>query len=172
MKKYAQALGEILYRRGVLSKDDSLSLVQDFKGTEQAQLNYFLLDEGLVTKEELLQALSEYYKVPFFDVRGFQFNHDLLSLFPQDFLIHNAIVPIEFDGNILTVVAGDPNQLDLREEIQQYTSYYIEFRVGIVRDIIDEARAYYENPPDELEIEEDNDGDDELETTDDIVDLY
>lgn len=169
MKKYVQALGDILLKMGALDKDNADAIKKDFKGSEQAQLNYFLLDEGLVTKEELLRALSEYYQVPYFDVRGYQFNHDLLSLFPQDFLIRNAIIPVEFDGNILTVVTGAPDQTGLREKLRQYTTHHIEFRIGIVRDIIDEARAYYELPPDEVGVEEE--AEDE-ESTEDIVDLY
>jgi len=170
MKKYTQALGEILYKLGALDKKNARALVHDFKGSEQSQLNYFLLDEGLVAKEELLRALSEYYQVPYFDVRGFQFNHDLLEFFPQDFLIRNAIVPIEFDGNILTVVTGHPDQPGLREKIRQYTTHHIEFRVGIVRDIIDEARAYYEEPPVDVGVDEEE----EIEegSSEDIVDIF
>jgi len=169
MKAYAQALGEILCKLGVIQKKDVQALVRDFKGTEQSQLNYFLLDEGLVTKEELLRALSDYYQVPYFDVRGFQFNHDLLGLFPPDFLLRNAIIPIEFDGNILTVVTGHPEQPGLRDKIRKYTKHHIEFRVGIVRDILDEARAYYENPPSDLGIEEEEEDE---ESTEDVVDIY
>ena len=70
MKRYAEVLGEILHRHGVLTKEDMQSLKRDFKESDPSQLNYFLLDEGLAIKEELLSALSEYYEVPFFDVRG------------------------------------------------------------------------------------------------------
>ncbi|HBR70848.1 TPA: hypothetical protein DIC20_02490 [Candidatus Dependentiae bacterium] len=170
MREYVQALSDILLKMGALDKDNADAIKKDFKGSEQVQLNYFLLDEGLVTKEELLRALSEYYEVPYFDVRGYQFNHDLLSLFPQDFLIRNAVIPVEFDGNILTVVAGGPDQTGLREKLRKYTTHHIEFRVGIVRDIIDEARAYYELPPDEMDVEREDE--EEEESTEDIVDLY
>jgi len=170
VKRYAEVLGEILHRHGVLTKEDMQSLKRDFKGGDPSQLNYFLLDEGLAIKEELLSALSEYYEVPFFDVRGYQFNHELLELFPQEFLINNAVIPIEFDGAILTMVTGNPADPDLTEKIQQFTQHHIEFRVGITRDIVDEARAYYESPPDELDIEkEEEEGE---ESTEDLVDLY
>lgn len=149
-------------------KNDVQALKEDFVGVEQAQLNYFLLDEGLVAKEDLLKALSKYYQVPYFDVRGYQFNHDLMELFPQDFLIRNSVVPILFDGNILTVVAGEPDEESLRENLRQYTNHHIEFRVGITRDIIDEARAYYEKPPGDIEVEEEEE---EAEEESDIVDL-
>ena len=58
MKQYVQALAKILQAHKALSAQDAKSLMQDFKGNDPAQLHYFLLDEGLVSKEELLRALS------------------------------------------------------------------------------------------------------------------
>lgn len=167
MKKYAAALGEILYKQKALKKEDQQALMRDFTEGDPAQLNYFLLDEALVSKQDLLRALSEYYQAPYFDVRGYQFNHELLALFPQQVLVQYAILPIEFDGNILTVVAGQPDRPGLREILRQYTTYHIEFRVGITRDIVDEIRAYYEDPPTEAEIEREEDEHDDS----DIVDV-
>jgi len=170
VKGYAESISEILCHHGVLSKNDVQSLKRDFKDSDPAQLNYFLLDEGLANKEELLLALSEYYEIPFFDVRGYQFTHELLELFPQNFLVSNAIIPIEFDGGLLTVVAGNPDAPDLMEKIQNFTQHHIEFRVGITRDIVDEARAYYEDPPKEFDTQ---DIEEEVEeSTEDVVDLY
>lgn len=168
MKKYAPALADILYRQKVLSQKDAQALAKDFVKGDPAQLNYFLLDEGLVAKHDLFKALAQYYQVPFFDVRGYQFNHDLLALFPQDLLVRNAMAPIEFDGNILTVVTGQPDMEGLREMLREHVAYHIEFRVGITRDIVDEIRAYYETPPNAEEIEQEEDEDDST----DIVDVF
>ena len=170
MRKYVKSVGDILCRRGVLTRADVDALKRDFTAGDPAQLNYFLLDEGLVSKQELLLALSEHYQMPSFDARGYQFDHELLELFPKEFLIAHAVLPIEFDGAILTVVVGNPNDTGLIEQIQQYTQHHIELRVGITRDIVDEARAYYEKPPQEFdsgEIEEE-----EEESTEDIVDVF
>jgi type IV pilus assembly protein PilB len=169
MKEYVKALSDILCRDGVLSKHDARALVQDFRGTDKEQLNYFLVDEGLVSQQELLRALGEYYQLPYFDVRGYQFNHDLLALFPQDFLVRNAIIPIQFDENILTVAVGDPEREDLRSNLRNYMVHHIEFNVGIVRDIVDEIRAYYEEPPSETGADEE---DIEEESTEDILDMF
>lgn len=170
MKDYAESIGTILCRHGALTNDDVAALKRDFKQSDPAQLNYFLLDEGLVSKEELLAALSTYYGVPFFDARGYQFNHDLLELFPQNFLVSNAVLPIEFDGAILTVVVGDPTMPAIIEKMQHFTQHVIELRVGITRDIVDEIRAYYESPPKELDIEEAEE--EAEESTEDVTDLY
>jgi len=167
MEKYAAALGEILYRQKALSKEDQQALVRDFTEGDPAQLNYFLLDEALVSKQALLSALAEYYQIPYFDVRGYQFNHELLALFPQQVLVQYAVLPIEFDDNILTVVAGQADLAGLREILRQYTTHHIEFRAGITRDIVDEIRAYYEDPPNEAEIDREEDEHDDS----DIVDV-
>ena len=167
MKKFAPKLAEILRRNNVLGTVEAEALVRDFTTGDPAQLTYFLLDEALVTKEDLLRALAEYYQVPYFDVRGYQFNHDILALFPQDVLVRNAIIPIEFDNAILTVVAGQPDLPKLREVLKPFTTDHIEFRVGITRDIVDEVRAYYETPPTAEEIDQEEDEDD----SSDIVDI-
>lgn len=167
MKQYAAALGEILYKQGAISKADEQALIRDFTEGDPAQLNYFLLDEALVSKEDLFRALMQHYTIPYFDVRGYQFNHELLALFPQQVLVQYAVLPIEFDGAILTVVAGQPDKPGLREILRQYTTSHIEFRVGITRDIVDEIRAYYEDPPNEAEIEREED----VHEDSDIVDV-
>lgn len=137
------------HRDEVLSSVESLNL---------ADAELFLLNQ--VSKPELLEALAQVYQVPYFDVRGYQFNHDLLTLFPQEFLLKWMVIPIELEQDIMTVVAGDPSKDGLLQAFDDYTDYTVEFRVGIIRHIIDEARAYYELPPqDEMLVDENSDFD-------------
>jgi hypothetical protein len=170
VQKYVESIGDILCRHGVLTKKDVDALKRDFTEGDPTQLDYFLLDEGLASKEELLAALSEHYQIPSFDVRGYQFNHDLLELFPREFLVSHAVMPIDFDGALLTVVVGNPNESGLIEQMQEFTQHHIELHVGITRDIVDEIRAYYEAPPREFDAQEEEE--EEEESTEDIVDVF
>ena len=75
----------------------------------QDEFDNFLLQEGLVAKENLLKALSEYYQVPPFDVIGHFFDHDLVIEFPTRFFMRNEIIPLqEINDNMLYVVAANP----------------------------------------------------------------
>ncbi|MBT4856516.1 hypothetical protein HOM50_00525 [bacterium] len=168
---FVEKLSDILLRMKAITPEAAKSLSDDFKVSPKARFDYFLLEEGIVEKEDLLRALSEYYGVPYFDADGYFFNRDLLILFPQDLLERLVFLPIEFDGNIMTVVASEPDLENLRQEIGEYVSYVVEFRVGLRRDIINSIREYYEKSARELEEEESEEESGNTPNDDDSVDF-
>ncbi|MEX2438162.1 MAG: hypothetical protein WD449_02820 [Candidatus Babeliales bacterium] len=171
-ENFAQKLSKILVNNGAIAAKEGLELEEAFEDSDQVQFEDFLLEQGLIEKEDLLKALSDYYEVPFLDAEGYFFDHDLLVKFPQDFLVRNGIIPVEVDENTLVVLANDPAQDGLEEAIREFVSYDIEFWVELRQPIIDAVRDYYqvsitEEPQDmtvrEEEIEE--------ESEEDIVDI-
>lgn len=147
MKKqesFVEALSNILRKQNVLTPDSANAVKKAFKDGSKASFDTFLLGEGLVSRSALLNALSEYYHVPAFDVVGYFFDHDMLRKFPKDFLVRNLIIPLEQDQNMLTVVAGDPNDPELLPKIGKIVSYDIQFLVGLDQDIIDAIEEFYD----------------------------
>ena len=55
-----------LSKNEVISSQEAHELQKILKGRSKENFDDFLLTEGLVSKEDLLQALSEYYDVPSF----------------------------------------------------------------------------------------------------------
>jgi hypothetical protein len=170
-RDFVQELTSILIKHKAITQQESEDLVHDFKVSPKSRFDYFLLEEGLVEKDDLLRALSEYYGVPYFDVEGFFFNHDLLNFFPLDFLERKIFIPIELEGNIITVVASDPDDDELRQEIGEYVPQVVEFRVGLRRDIINAIREFYDKSERALEQEEQEKAEDEKEFGLDDVEL-
>lgn len=133
-----------LTRRQVITDEMARDLVHQFDGAEQERFDDFLLQEGIVSKEDLLPALSQVYQVPSTDVEGYFFQTHLLQMFPQDLLMRNGIIPMEQDENILIVVAADPSDPELLARIGEHVSYDIEFFVGIYTDILEAIEEYYD----------------------------
>lgn len=146
-KTFEEKLCAILVKSNVISQEDAQALQKDFEDRSKETFDDFLLDEGFVQKEELLQALSHYYKVPAFDVVGHFFNRDLLLLFPDDFLIRHAVIPLERDEDIFVFVVSEPDNEAMAEELMEYISDEIQFNVGIRRDIVDAVEEYYDESP-------------------------
>jgi len=144
----------ILAERGVLKRDDADALKQEFANHESQNFEDFLLEEGLVEKEDLLQALQEYYGVRAIDVLGEMFDHDLLIMFPKDVLLRNYCLPYYRDENILFVITNDPNNDELVEILQKYVSYDIEFFVGIPMHIDMMTKDFYQDAPFATDFEE------------------
>lgn len=143
-KSFVDKLSDVLVRMKIISQVEADSMKKDFEDTSKESFDNFLLSQDLVSKEDLLHALSEYYQLPAFDVVGYFFDHDLLLNFSKDFLLENAIIPVELDGEMLLLVASDPTLPGLRDKIAEYSSYEAEFNIGLKQDILDSIQEYYD----------------------------
>ena len=141
---FAKKLTHILLRNKVISEKEANNLQQLFKESSKENFDDFLLEEGLVSKEDLLNALSQLYKVPAVDVTGYFFQTFLLHKFPKDILHRYAFIPMEADDDIMSVVASEPDDPGLMLLIGGFVPDDVVFYVGIRRDITDAFSEYYD----------------------------
>lgn len=159
---FVERFAKILADQGSITQSDAESLIKDFKTRSKEAVVYFLIDEGLVPKNQVLKALSRYFNLPSFDASGYLFDHSLVHSFPTDFLTSNGIIPLSLEQDILTVVASQPDQAGLEARIGEYSDAAVEFAVGIKRDIWDAIQEFSDesltlegqNMTDELDEEE------------------
>jgi len=154
-KTFAEKLSLILEKNKIITHDESIAMQKAFHDSEKEQFDDFLIEEGLVEESELLRALSEYYKVPAFDVLGYFFDRNLLVKFPKGFLLREAIVPLQVENDILSVVASNPDKDGLESSIRDFVSYDIVFMVGLKRDICDAVKEFFDQSPTEVQQDED-----------------
>lgn len=160
---FEEKLCHILIKNRALASDEAETLLQEFKKQPKETFDAFLLSEEMVEKRDLLQALSEYYEVPSFDIAGYMVDHELLHEFPQDILVRYGIIPLERDGDILIMIASNPNNEESVSELSEYVTNDIQFYVGIRADIIESIVEYYQESPfttrdDDVDYEEDEGG--------------
>ena len=165
---FEEKLCHILIKNRALASDEADTLLQEFKKQPKETFDAFLLSEDMVEKDDLLKALSEYYEVPSFDIIGHLCDHELLHEFPQDVLVRYGVLPLERDGDILIMVASNPNNEESITELSEYVTSDIKFYVGIRSDIVESILEYYEDSPFTTR---DDDGDYEDEEENDLYDL-
>lgn len=134
-KSFVEAFSNILIQQHLLQKQDTHLLAQEFTNRDDVTYEEFLLEEGLVEKEDLLKAMSQYYGVPAVDVLGEFFEHYLIHLFPKDVMLRWGFIPHYRDNDTLFVIAANPTHPDLPWIINQYIFHDISFRVGFLSDI-------------------------------------
>lgn len=168
---FVQRLTTSLLANQAITQKEADALVTMFHDRAKGKIDNFLLDEGMVEREELLKALSDVYQVPNFDVQGYFFEHDLLATFPKDILISKGIIPLSIDEDVLIIVASNPEDPELLDVIGHSVSYDIQFNVGIRRDIVDAIEEYYNQSiilDDMEEFEDDYDDEDDMDEDDDM----
>ncbi len=150
---FVDALCTVLEKQGALKHEDAVNLKKRYVERAEARFEYFLLDEGIVTKDDVLNALAVVFNVPAVDVAGYFFEHYLVTLFPKDVMLRNGFIPYEREGEVLIIVASDPANAELLSIIGQYVSYDITFFVGLARDIDDMVKEFYDKPLFEIELD-------------------
>lgn len=151
---FVPRFAEALVKNNIMQEAEAESFVQEFYDRAKGNVVSFLLEEGLVEKEDVLTALGSVFNVPSFDVRGHFFNHQWLLSFPKDFLMQKAIIPLEVDEDIMTVVMSNPEDEDSIDELESYVSNNINVYVGIQEDIRDAIEEYYDEDVITAETEE------------------
>lgn len=147
MKKkeaFAAELADVLIEYHGMTVKAAEGIKRSFGESDTEAFDDFLLEEGLIEKEDLLDALSRYYKVPSFDVDGYFFQTMLLHEFPKDFLLRHEMIPLEVDEDILVMVTANPLKDGLMHAIGDFVSYDVTFYVGITRDICDAVKEFYD----------------------------
>jgi len=152
---FVEELSKILVARGTITQEESEAIQKAFSESEIDQFDDFLIEEGLVGHEQLLEALSEYFQVPSFDVVGYFFERHLLRMFSKQMLTRNKIIPLEVDENMMIVIASNPDDPELLAEIGENVSYDIRFYVGIGQDIIDAVQEFYDRADTEISSDQD-----------------
>jgi hypothetical protein len=146
---------EILVQLKFITAEDAIKLLVAYNESDVDQLDEFLLSEGIVEQDDLLEALSEYYQVPSFDVVGYFFERHLLRMFPKDMLLRSEIIPLQVDENMMIMIAARPDDADLLFEIGENVSYDIRFYVGVGNDICDAVEEFYDKADTEDDYNED-----------------
>jgi hypothetical protein len=137
---FLQTLVELKY----ITAQDAEKLLAVYHESDVDQFDEFLMSEGIIEQDQLLEALSQYYQVPSFDVVGYFFENHFLRMFPKDMLLRNEIIPLQVDENMMIVIAANPDNQELLFEIGECVSYDIRLYVGIARDICDAVKEYYD----------------------------
>jgi len=148
---FVTKLCSILAKQKVFSDKNARELATLFKKSQKENFDNFLLEDGFVSKEQLLDALSMYFQTPAFDVSGYFFNHELVIIFPKDELHRYACIPLWLEEDILTVVASEPNNPAVRDFINEYVDFGIELYVGIRLDITNAITEFYDRAVTEVD---------------------
>ena len=171
-KSFVDRFAEALVKNNFMKEAEAESLIQEFHGRAKGNIVSFLLSEGILEHEEILKALGSVYGTPSFDVRGHFFNHQWLLFFPKDLLIEKALIPLEVEDDLMTVVMSNPEDEDTIERLGEYVSYNVNVYVGIEEDIVDSVKEYYDEDVITAETEEQDEESGNEEDDSDIVDYF
>jgi type IV pilus assembly protein PilB len=135
-------LGELLLREKVLTPDQLKSALEVQK-EKNVPLQTAVISLGLVTEEDMAQALSRQLGYPYIDLDQFEVYPDVVNLIPIEIVKKYMIMPIHRIRSFLTLSMVDPTDLEVIEDIRFRTGLSIQPVIASESGILNAINKYY-----------------------------
>jgi type IV pilus assembly protein PilB len=115
-------LGEILLREGLVTREQLSQALAEQKNSKH-RLGYVLVKLGLVQELEITKVLARQYRMPAVDLSRFEVDPKIIKLVPADMATKSVVLPLKREGRTLTVAMADPTDLGLLEDLKFITRF-------------------------------------------------
>ncbi len=118
-------LGELLVRTGKINQaqlNEALALQKDQGG----RLGTNLVKLGHMTDKQLVESLSQHFKVPSVDLHGMEIDDAVIKIIPADIARKYTIFPVAKAGATVTVAMIDPTNVFAMDDVKFMTGYKVE----------------------------------------------
>jgi type IV pilus assembly protein PilB len=115
-------LGEILLREGLVTRDQLAQALTEQKNTKH-RLGYVLVKLGLVQELEITKVLARQYRMPAVDLTRFEVDPKIIRLVPAEMATKSIVLPLKREGRTLTVAMADPTDHGLLEDLKFITRF-------------------------------------------------
>ncbi len=117
-------LGQILINSGVLTQEELLQALARQKNSNK-RLGQILVDNHFLTEMQIIRSLEQQLSTPYLDLSSASIDPALSALVPEELARSNQIVPVRREGSILTVAVADPLDYNGINDIGTYTKLKI-----------------------------------------------
>ena len=115
-------LGQVLVQEGLLTREQLVQALAEQKSSK-FRLGYVLVKLGLIQEIEITKVLARQYRMPAVDLSNFQVDSKIIRLIPAEMAVKNVVLPLKREGRTLTVAMADPTDIGLLEDLKFITRY-------------------------------------------------
>ena len=136
-----QALKDILLTEGICTSEQ----IQDSEDEHDRTGTPFrevIINYGYLTEQEILQHFADSLGTEIYDFRVADIEHSVIEIIDPETVRAYGVIPVSLEGNLLKVVAKNPMNYQIIEELQFILGYEIQVLVA-EQDKIDTAIEKY-----------------------------
>lgn len=119
--------------------DKAAFLAKD-QGKEVAEI---LEESGMITAEEITQAIAEHYGMETVSLRDTDIEQDVIDAIPADVARRYTVMPVSKRGNELVVAISDPQDIDTIDSLSYSLPYDVVPVVASEREIKSSINLFY-----------------------------
>ena len=118
----AERLGDVLLQEGLVTREQLSSALGECRATGMP-LGYVLAKHGSVPDVEITRIVARQLRVPAVDLTRFEVDQKILKLIPADVAKRQIVLPLKREGRTLTVAMANPTDPVLLQELRFITRF-------------------------------------------------
>jgi type IV pilus assembly protein PilB len=119
-----ERLGDLLVREGLITREQLQQALEQQRATGM-RLGYVLVKLGLVQEIEITKMLARQYRVPAVDLTRFEVETKIIKLIPADVALKHTVLPLKREGRTLTCAMADPTNVTVIDDLKFITRFDI-----------------------------------------------
>lgn len=143
-------LGDILVREGLITKQQLDEALAEQRNSG-ARLGYCLVKMGIIKEIEITKMLAKQYRMPAVDLSRFEVDPAILKLVPPDVAVKHCVLPLKREGRMLTLAMADPSDGATLDDLKFITRYDIFPVIAGEYTLKQQIEKYYEQTAAQLE---------------------
>ncbi len=147
----ARRIGQILVDLGFLTDEQLEAVLAEQEQQPGALFGKIAEEMTLITDEQLAQALAEQMGMQTVSLGDADLSPDVLAKVSETMAQLYRIVPIAFEGNLLTVATCDPQNLTIQDELRTFLGLEIGMVVATEHDVLQTIEKYYDSESESVE---------------------
>jgi len=135
-------LGEILFEAGLISKEQLQEALADHKKSG-LKLGQFLVREGIVSELDMVNALADQLKLDVYRPSRHAVDPELAKIVPFELANKYQVAPFEIDDHLLRVAMPDPLGIRAMDAIEDKTQLEVEAVICTEQQLIQLHKRLY-----------------------------
>ncbi len=141
-------LGDLLVANKLITEEQLMQALADQKKTGR-KLGHTLIETGLVSEQQMLELLSAQLKLPFIDLKQFNYEPDTIRVIPETMARRYRVIALKEnpDGSLL-VGMSDPTDIFAYDELNKRLKRPLHLAVARESEILETIDSVYRRTAD------------------------
>jgi len=133
-RKISKPLGQLLLESGLITKEQ-LEQALSIQMRDGGLIGQIMVTQNFVTERDIAQAITVQYGFPYLPLENYEFDKSIVSQIPENVARQYGLVAIDKMGDLITVAMSNPLNMQAIEDIELLTHCKIQIFVSTLTDI-------------------------------------
>jgi type IV pilus assembly protein PilB len=130
-----QPLGQVLLDEGLIT-EDQLGRALNAQRTSSALLGTVLVNQGAIPEDTLTLVLSAHFDIPVADLKHVDIDAEIARLVPEDFARRHLTLPLGRENGHIAVAMTDPGNHNVLNDLRVITGFHVKPYIASQSDIL------------------------------------